>query len=136
MNWTKFKNFAIFFYLRKSYTRRNVSIDGMFNGQGFKEMSLLHLKRHLYLQWLFPIGIRCRNGIVLSFNDAKYIWCRINCILLNELKLSRHFDIMQSLLAYVQTLIQLPFQYFKNRNQVLTSKLISCQHYSYYFNPE
>lgn len=36
---------------------------------------------------------------------------------------------MQSLLVYVQTLIYLPFL-IRNRNQVLTYKLISCQHYS------
>lgn len=38
------------FYLKESFTRRNISINAMSNGLSFKEMSHLHVQKHLYLQ--------------------------------------------------------------------------------------
>ena len=38
-------------------------------------MSHLHVKKYLYLQWLFPIGIRCRTRIVLPLK-----WCQCTLV--------------------------------------------------------
>ena len=62
-------------------------------------MSYLNVKKYLYLQWLFPIGIRCRTRIVLPLK-----WCQCTSVS-NKLYFSHWIKMIKVFWHYYATFV-------------------------------